>query len=119
MSIENDVNTKEERGGTFLCESCNLRETYHYYGRRPSFHRGVTFQEDSYLMRDPFQSQATGSFLLLGSSCIVCDKVVCQAASCSIFYTARFCVACAKANLKEFPTEIQQRITKVQTQQKS
>lgn len=112
MSDECNVNNKE-KGGTFLCETCGLRETYHYYGRRPPYHRGVTFQEDCYLMRDPFQNQPTGSFLLLGSSCTACKRVVCQAASCSIFYTTRFCVACAKANLKEFPMEMQQRINKV------
>lgn len=119
MSDECDVNTKEEKGGTFLCESCGLRETYHYYGRRPPFHRGVTFLEDCYLKRDPFQSQPTGSFLLLGSSCTACGRVVCQAASCSLFYTTRFCGACAEDNLKEFPTEMQQRITKKRTQQKT
>lgn len=119
MSDETDVNLRQEKGGTFLCENCGLRETYHYYGQRPPFHRGVIFQEDCYVMCDPFQSQSMGSFLLLGSSCTACGRVVCQATSCSIFYTKRFCVSCAEANLREFPAEMQQRITKVQTQQKS
>ncbi|KAG0713451.1 Cysteine-rich DPF motif domain-containing protein 1 [Chionoecetes opilio] len=114
----NEVNTKDEKGGTFLCENCGLRETYHHYGRRPPFHRGVAFQDDCYVMRDPFQSQATSSFLLLGSTCTVCDRVVCQATSCSVYYTARFCVGCAEANLTEFPKEMQQRINKAHTHQK-
>ena len=112
-----EVNTKNEKGGTFLCEICDLRETYTYYGQRPPFHRGVTYQEDCYFMRDPFQNQATSS-LLLGSTCTACSQVVCQAASCSLYYTARFCVPCAKANLKDFPREMQQRINKIQTNQK-
>ncbi|MPC84466.1 Cysteine-rich DPF motif domain-containing protein 1 [Portunus trituberculatus] len=108
-----EFNTKNEKGGTFLCENCGLRETYHYYGQQPPFHRGVTFLEDCYFIRDPFQSQANCS-LLLGSECTSCSKVVCQAASCSLYYSARYCVTCAEANQKEFPREMQQRISKMQ-----
>lgn len=106
------VNSKDEKGGTFHCQGCGLTETYHYYGRKPPFHKGVTFLEDCYLLRDPFQSDSGGSFLLLGAECTACSRVVCQATTCSIFYTKRFCVNCANATIEEFPPEMHQRIRK-------
>lgn len=111
-AITSGVNSKEEKGGTFLCQACGLVETYQYYGRKPPFHKGVTFLEDCYLLRDPFQSDSGGSFLLLGAECTACGRVVCQATTCSIFYTKRFCLNCATATIEEFPTEMHQRIKK-------
>lgn len=107
-----DINTQNEKGGIFECGMCGLREAYHYYGRQPPFHRAVTFMEECYLAKDPFHSGGGGSFLLLGSECVSCSQVVCQANSCSVFYAHRFCLKCAAANIMEFPSEMQQRINK-------
>lgn len=111
-TMNSDVTSKNERGGTFTCGVCGLTELYHYYGRKPPFHKGVTFLEDCYLLQDPFRSETAGSFLLLGAECSACSTVVCQAATCSIFYTKRFCIPCASASMQEFPTEVQTRIKK-------
>ncbi|KAK8749142.1 hypothetical protein OTU49_015697 [Cherax quadricarinatus] len=110
--VTEDMNSKNEKGGTFLCEACGLTETYHYYGCKPPFHKGVTFLENCYVLRDPFQNGSGGSFLLLGGECTSCSRVVCQDTSCSLFYTKRFCLNCANANIEEFPPEIHQRIKK-------
>ena len=108
METENfdEVNSKNQNGGTFLCESCKLSELYHYFGSNPRFHKGISFKEECYLMKDPFVAQGTASFLLLGSHCSLCEKVVCQASTCSIFYTKRLCLSCAKNNESELPNEI-------------
>ncbi|KAK7016801.1 Cysteine-rich, DPF motif domain containing 1 [Halocaridina rubra] len=94
----------------FRCEVCGLQETYHYYGKKPPFNKNVTFLEDCYLLQDPFQSWGSESFLLLGSSCTVCKRVVCQSTACSIFYTKRFCIDCAKSQSDEFPPEVRNRL---------
>lgn len=112
MATASDINMKNEKGGTFLCEVCGLTESYNYYGCKPPFHKDITFLENCYMMKDPFQSAGTKSFLLLGSECVACKRVVCQASSCSIFYTKRFCLDCARSSIEEFPPEMQKRIGK-------
>lgn len=112
MAMASDINMKNEKGGTFLCEMCGLTESYNYYGCKPPFHKDITFLENCYIMKDPFQSAGTKSFLLLGSECVACKRVVCQASSCSIFYTKRFCLDCARTCIEEFPPEMQKRIGK-------
>lgn len=109
----NDINMKNEKGGLFLCESCGLREPYHYYGQKPKFQKGVTFLEGSYLMKDPFQEPGKQSFLFLGAECLACKRTVCQSEECSIFYTKRFCIDCAKSSIDEMPKEMKKKIQNI------
>ena len=66
MSRENAGNaeTKKDKeessrptdpGVSFRCKLCGLAEEAHFFGRRPPFARkAVLFQENAFLMRDPF-----------------------------------------------------------------
>ncbi|MCL4131533.1 UNVERIFIED_CONTAM: hypothetical protein GTU68_067156 [Idotea baltica] len=104
MTKENIEKTEDK---IFECSICNLKEIYHYYGRNPYFNKHISFLEESYVMKDPFKDRSEASFLLLGSKCVACTKPVCQ--SCSIFYSKRFCLNCAKENNQEFPENIQKK----------
>lgn len=104
------ANKEKTIGGVFECSMCDLRETYHYFGKNPPFVKQISFHDDAYIMKDPFKSQGELSFLFLGADCVACSKPVCQ--TCSIFYTKRFCLKCAKANIEEFPEGVQKIISK-------
>ena len=80
----------------FICELCNLKENYHYYGKRPRFCRRVQFLEDCYIMKDPFSAYGSNNYnvLVLGGDCSHCHKSVCQ--TCSIYYSKRYCKDCIK-----------------------
>lgn len=98
--------TKQD-GGLFTCYMCNMTENYSYFGRSPRFLKCLVFLEECYLNRNPFSSPGSGDkFLVLGGECVGCGRCVCQALTCSVFYTKRFCVLCAKANEAEFPPEV-------------
>ena len=103
-----------EEGGTFSCYLCHLTENYDYYGRKPRFLRSVVFLEDCYVMKDPFSgpSRTGDKFLVLGSDCVACGESVCQAAKCSVFYTKRFCLTCARANNLHFPPQLVAKLPK-------
>jgi len=103
---------KSQSGGTFVCSVCHLSEHYHYKGRNPPFVREISFLEDCYVSKDSFAPQGEGLFLLLGSECTVCGRTVCQANTCSVFYSKRFCLPCAVRTITAFPPEMQQKIAK-------
>lgn len=102
----------------FLCSSCNMHEKCHYFGRTPPFANQIEFFEDCYVMKDPFSNQPTklisksDYFLVLGSECSSCKKVVCKDIECSIYYKLSYCLTCAKENIKQFPIEVQGKISK-------
>lgn len=102
----------------FLCSSCDLHEKCHYFGRTPPFANQIEFFEDCYVMKDPFSKQPTklisrsDYFLVLGSECSSCKKVVCKDIECSIYYKLSYCLTCAKENIKQFPIEVQGKISK-------
>ncbi|KAF5908413.1 cysteine-rich DPF motif domain-containing protein 1 [Clarias magur] len=60
----------------FTCENCELSCPYSFYGRKPPNTQGIGLLEDCYGMRDPF-SPDKDKFLILGSSCSLCNKTVC------------------------------------------
>jgi hypothetical protein len=104
----------------FSCESCNLTEKCDYFGRQPPFARKIQFTENCFVMKDPFspppssQSNKSSSeyFLVLGANCEICAKTFCKGAECSLYYSKTFCLTCAKANIQQFPLEIQSKIRK-------
>lgn len=104
----------------FKCEICSFSNRCHYKGNRPPFANKIQLNEESYVMRDPFspppnaQSSKSNSeyFIVIGAHCSVCDRTVCKAAECSMFYVKSFCLSCAKNGIGQFPLEVQSKIKK-------
>lgn len=124
----------------FICTKCNLSAKYSYYGRRPldryllsksteeltseqifylnsKKRETIILLEDSFVCDDPFSQMKASNYLILGSLCSLCNKMVCSnSTDCSLFYfKKRFCLDCAKQNMIEFPVEIQLEISKKTT----
>ena len=62
--------------GTFECQLCALSAPYSYVGQKPPDTQAVVLLEESYIMKDPFSSDKA-RFLVLGSRCSVCSRLVC------------------------------------------
>ncbi|CAI9165809.1 unnamed protein product [Rangifer tarandus platyrhynchus] len=97
--------------GVFKCQLCALTAPYSYKGQQPPDSQSVILLEESYVMRDPFTPDK-GRFLIVGSRCSVCSKLVCVGPECSLFYSKRFCLPCVQDNMNAFPQEIQQDLEK-------
>lgn len=82
-------------GRSFLCALCGFESHVNYFGRKPPFNRGVVFLEDAFVIRNPGLGDPNRP-LCLGSHCVVCERVVCAASRCSLFYTKRICTLCLK-----------------------
>lgn len=102
----------------FKCTSCSMREQVDFFGKAPPFTRNIEFNEDCYVMKDPFTAPPskhgkrsfTEYFIVLGSHCVMCQSIVCK--DCSCFYKSTFCFPCAMSEIKRFPLEIQSKIRK-------
>ncbi|XP_032201812.1 cysteine-rich DPF motif domain-containing protein 1 [Mustela erminea] len=97
--------------GVFSCGLCALTAPYSYVGPTPPDARAVVLLEESYVMKDPFASDKD-RFLVLGSKCSVCRRLVCVGPECSLFYSKRFCLPCVQENMDAFPQEIRQDLEK-------
>ncbi|XP_012590549.1 PREDICTED: cysteine-rich DPF motif domain-containing protein 1 [Condylura cristata] len=62
--------------GVFECQLCALTAPYSYVGQRPPDTQSVLLLEQSYVAKDPF-SPDRDRFLVLGSRCSVCGRLVC------------------------------------------
>ena len=93
----------------FKCSKCSLSAKYSYYGSRPldryllskekdeltneqlsylnsKKRESVVLLEKSFICDDPFSQMKSSNYLILGSLCSQCDKMVCSSSSeCSIF----------------------------------
>lgn len=103
----------------FKCECCDLHEEYDYFGTKPPFATKIKFNENCYVMKDPFapapqHAKTTNCeyFLALGADCAKCDRKVCRGPDCSFFYLKTYCLACAGGMVKVFPLEVQTKIRK-------
>uniref|UniRef100_A0A8C3VY20 Cysteine-rich DPF motif domain-containing protein 1 n=1 Tax=Catagonus wagneri TaxID=51154 RepID=A0A8C3VY20_9CETA len=97
--------------GVFECQLCALTAPYSYVGQRPPDAQSIVLLEESYVMKDPF-TPGESRFLVLGSRCSLCGRLVCVGPECSLFYSRRFCLPCARENADAFPQEIQQDLQK-------
>nr|KAF6398894.1 cysteine rich DPF motif domain containing 1 [Molossus molossus] len=97
--------------GVFECQLCALAAPYSYVGQKPPDTQSVILLEESYVMKDPFTPDKAG-FLILGSRCSVCSRLVCVGPECSLFYARRFCLPCVQENIQAFPREIRQDLEK-------
>jgi len=102
-----------EEGGQFQCALCGWSERYHGHGTSLPFARGINFNEDAYVMRDPFVPYGQNLYFFLGAPCSGCQRLVC--ANCSLFYSKRFCGECANKNVQHFPVEVQKKIHELKT----
>ncbi|XP_039965101.1 cysteine-rich DPF motif domain-containing protein 1 [Bactrocera tryoni] len=102
----------------FQCTMCDMLEMVNYYGKTPPFVYGLKLLEDSFVLRDPFQSPPirwkpkAEYFVIIGSRCTVCENVVCKGAECSFYFTCTYCLACAKKHINKFPIESQAKLRK-------
>jgi hypothetical protein len=126
---------KEEQK-VFRCSACNLHSNYSYYGTRPlernetvgsenksqsnvNRKENIILLEKCYVCDDPFAQNKYSNYLILGSNCVTCNKMVCVSSECSIFYyKKRFCIKCASQYLNndsadEFPIEIKAELLKL------
>jgi len=103
-----DVAGKETEKREFKCLFCDFVVEYHYFGQKPPFTKDILLLEDCYIMKDPFST--SGGFICVGGSCSLCRLNVCMSATCSMFYTKRFCLKCITENIEEFPSEIKQEV---------
>jgi len=129
------LSSVSEERKVFKCSLCNLFARYDYFGRRPlerhsqpseskstlsasrnSKKESIILFEDSYVCDDPFSELKANNYLVIGSKCNVCNKMVCVSAECSFFYfKKRFCFKCATEFAEtemEFPIEIRNEIKK-------
>lgn len=105
----------------FKCEGCAFSEICEYKGTHPPFAKKIQFNEACYVMQDPFSpppgklSDKSNSeyFIVLGADCSVCNRTVCAAGTCSLYYAKTFCLQCAYRLVKEFPLEIQSKVRKL------
>lgn len=81
--------------GMFKCQLCALTAPYSYVGQKPPDTQAVVLLEESYIMKDPFSSDKA-RFLILGSRCSVCSRLVCVGPECSLFYSKRVCLPCSE-----------------------
>ena len=85
----------ESKPQRFQCALCGFESHVNYFGRKPPFNRGVVYLEDAFVIRNPGLGDPSRP-LCLGSHCVVCERVVCAASRCSLFYTKRICTSCLK-----------------------
>ncbi|XP_053574989.1 cysteine-rich DPF motif domain-containing protein 1 [Bombina bombina] len=104
--------------GIFECQLCRLSVPYTYFGQKPPNTHSLVLLEESFIMKDPF-SPDKDAFLILGSPCSLCNRVVCVGTECSLFYAKRFCLPCVLKNKDGFPPEIRQDLDKRKSQSKS
>ncbi|XP_054551952.1 cysteine-rich DPF motif domain-containing protein 1 isoform X2 [Talpa occidentalis] len=97
--------------GVFECQLCALTAPYSYMGQKPPNTQCVLLLEESYVTKDPFTPDKD-RFLVLGSRCSVCGRLVCVGPECSLFYAKRFCLPCVRENIGAFPWEIRQDLEK-------
>ncbi|XP_015253220.1 PREDICTED: cysteine-rich DPF motif domain-containing protein 1 [Cyprinodon variegatus] len=96
---------------TFCCQLCGLSSPFTYYGQKPPNTRAIVLLEECFVAKDPFSPEKE-KFLVLGSTCSLCNICVCVGPDCSLFYTKRFCMKCVNRHLDHFPQQIQAELAK-------
>lgn len=97
----------------FECILCGLREKYDYFGKLPPYQKHLLLQEDSYVIEDPFIPPKQEEILILGAHCIMCRRMVCKDANCSIFYNGTLCIDCTKSKRFDFPKVVQDKLNRI------
>lgn len=102
----------------FRCHRCAMQQLCNYHGISPPFAPVVRLPAPFYVKRNPFAPPPSAErpsaeyYLLLGADCARCDRQVCRATGCSIFYAQTICLECAELCITDFPTEIRAKINR-------
>lgn len=110
----------EEPKVPFNCSNCGFSIDCDYNGKCPPFSKNIKFNDICYVLKDPFSpppgrtSNKSNSeyFIVIGSNCCRCNKVVCASSTCSLFYQKSYCLDCAHQSISLFPLEVQSKIRK-------
>ncbi|XP_037617237.1 cysteine-rich DPF motif domain-containing protein 1 [Sebastes umbrosus] len=106
-----ELTRSESRQKTFTCQLCGLSSPFTYYGQKPPNTRAIVLLEECFVTQDPF-SPDREKFLVLGSTCSLCNTCVCVGSDCGLFYTKRFCMQCVNKHLDQFPHQIRAELAK-------
>ncbi|EYB98865.1 hypothetical protein Y032_0127g1389 [Ancylostoma ceylanicum] len=104
----------------FHCAVCKLDEKCFFGDLKASdgFYPAPVFY-----MRDPFvpprrvkgRKPVLSDFLVLGSSCSLCNQSVCLDKTCSVYFGALFCTTCITRERRRFPEMLPQMVAKAQS----
>ena len=93
------------------CSVCGLEVAYEVYSTsHPRLEPQVEWTEAAYVRSDPWRQQGRRPFAV-GSRCSQCQRNVCRAKECCVFYAKSFCIRCARANRDAFPAAVQRELT--------
>eukprot|EP01100_Stratorugosa_tubuloviscum_P010152 TRINITY_DN4331_c1_g1_i1.p1 TRINITY_DN4331_c1_g1~~TRINITY_DN4331_c1_g1_i1.p1 ORF type:complete len:144 (-),score=40.04 TRINITY_DN4331_c1_g1_i1:86-517(-) len=92
----------------FTCFNCEVIYSYHKYSTQLTQQDQLQFVEEGFLFREG--NSQNFRVILLGSTCKVCNKIVCVNLKCSLYYSKRFCKVCLKKNKLFFPIELHKEI---------
>ncbi|KHJ97830.1 hypothetical protein OESDEN_02195 [Oesophagostomum dentatum] len=104
----------------FHCSICDMTEKCFFGDLKAAdgFYPAPVFY-----MRDPFipprrvkgRKPLLSDFLVLGSSCSLCNQSVCLDKTCSIYFGALFCTTCIVRERRRFPEMLLQMVSKAQS----
>ncbi|KAE9417487.1 hypothetical protein Angca_005998, partial [Angiostrongylus cantonensis] len=109
---EEDVN-KLEPYIQFQCSVCFLNEKCLFGNLKAS---DGFYPTPVFYMRDPFEpprrvkgrKPLLSDFLVIGSSCSLCNQSVCLDKACSMYFGATFCTTCVIRERRRFPEKVLQ-----------
>ncbi|VDM81980.1 unnamed protein product [Strongylus vulgaris] len=92
----------------FQCSICKLTEKCFFGDLKAS---DGFYPSPVFYMRDPFvpplrvkgRKPVLSDFLVLGSSCSLCNQSVCLDKTCSLYFGALFCTTCITRERRRFP----------------
>ncbi|KAK6054359.1 hypothetical protein COOONC_08135 [Cooperia oncophora] len=104
----------------FHCSICNLTEKCFYGELKAS---DGFYPSPVFYMRDPFvpprrvkgRKPLLSDFLVIGSSCSLCNQSVCLDKACSVYFGTMFCTTCIVRERRRFPEMILQIVAKAQS----
>ncbi|VDO63682.1 unnamed protein product [Haemonchus placei] len=104
----------------FRCSICNLTEKCFFGELKASdgFYPAPVFY-----MRDPFvpprrvkgRKPLLSDFLVIGSTCSLCNQSVCLDKACGVYFGTLFCTTCIVRERRRFPEMILQIVAKAQS----
>lgn len=97
----------------FKCTTCPFKEKFIYFGKQPPNMKYFMYTERFYVMVDPFVPPNKNEYLILGTHCKICGKMVCRDTACSFYFDGTYCIKCAKENISKFPEAIQDKLNKI------
>ncbi|CAD6199843.1 unnamed protein product [Caenorhabditis auriculariae] len=103
----------------FECDICHMKEKSLFGDLKGSdgFYPAPVF-----FMRDPFappvrvktRKPMLADFMVIGSTCSLCDRVICFDKACSTFFGSYFCASCIVRERRRFPDKVLEMLSKAQ-----